>query len=135
MSPIDHAALNEMLTSYYQAFSTLDLRRILPYYLEPCFLTGAQGVGAAPTHAELAALLTPALEGLRARGYVRSELTGLRLFCLSAADTLATGVAVRMHNNGQELERAGVTYLLRRTAAGWKIALLAVHDAANDFQS
>ena len=82
-----------------------------------------------PTHAALAATFTPAMEGLRTRGYARSELSMLRIKQLSATTTLASGIAVRYKADGQELERAGVTYLLHKTDRGWKIAVLVVHDA------
>lgn len=46
---------------------------------------------------------------------------------LSATTTLVTGVATRYKLDGQELERAGVTYVLHK-AARWKIAVLIAHD-------
>jgi hypothetical protein len=41
---------------------------------------------------------------------------------------LVTGVAIRYKRNGQELERAGVTYVLHKAEAGWKIAVIVMHD-------
>ena len=38
---------------------------------------------------------------------------------------------VRYKADGQELERIGFTYLLRKTNEGWKIAVLVGHDPAN----
>lgn len=101
----------------------------MPYFHEPCLLIGPQGVFAAPTSGVLAAVLIPALEDLRARGYARSELSRLQINPLSATATWASGVALRYKLDGQELDRVGVTYLLHRAGMHWKIALLVIHDA------
>ena len=68
---------------------------------------------AAPTPTVLAAALVPVLESFRAKGYGRSELNLRKLEPLSSTAALATGVAVRYKVDGQELDRAGVPYLLR----------------------
>jgi hypothetical protein len=68
------------------------------------------------------------MEGLRARGYGRSELSRPQVHLLSATASLATGVALRYKTDGQELERVGVTYLLYKAESGWKIAVVVLHD-------
>ncbi len=127
----DKAAVTRVLADYYSAVSTLDVQAILPYYHEPSLLISPLGVAATPTHAALAATLTPAMEGLRARGYARSELTMLHVKRLSATTTLASGIAVRYKADGQELERVGATYVLHKADSRWKIAVLVVHDMDN----
>ena len=42
---------------------------------------------------------------------------------------IAGGVAVRRKTDGEELERAGVVYLMQKTNAGWHIATIVIHDA------
>jgi ketosteroid isomerase-like protein len=118
-----------VLADYYAAFSTLDIQAVLPYFHEPSMLIGPQGIGAAPTYAVLTTAFTPAMEGLRARGFGRSELSVRNVQSLSATTTLVTGVAVRYKADGQELERVGVTYVLQKVDTHWKIAVLIVHDA------
>ena len=113
----DEAAVSRVLADYYRAFSTLEVQAILPYFHEPSLLIGPQGVFAAPTRASVATALTPAMDGLRANEYGRSATT-----------TLVIGVALRYKLDGQELERAGVTYVLHKADAGWKIAVLIIHD-------
>jgi ketosteroid isomerase-like protein len=124
----DNAAVG-MLVDYYRAFSTLDVQAVRPYFHEPSLLLSPQGVFAAPTLAALAALFSPTMEGLRAREFGRSELSVGSATLLSASATLVTGMAIRYRRNGEELERAGVTYILRKTEAGWKIAVIVLHDA------
>jgi hypothetical protein len=68
------------------------------------------------------------MEDLRTREFGRSELTVGSVTLLSASATLVTGVAIRYKRNEQELERAGVTYVLHKTEVGWKIAVIVMHD-------
>jgi hypothetical protein len=42
---------------------------------------------------------------------------------------IAGGVAVRRKTDGEELERAGVVYLLQKTDARWQFATVVIHDA------
>jgi hypothetical protein len=67
------------------------------------------------------------MEGLRARGFARTELNNLHVKRLSTTSVLASGVAVRSKVDGQDL-RVGVTYILHKTNSGWRIAVLVVHD-------
>jgi hypothetical protein len=75
--------------------------RVLTDYYEPCLLIGPQGVVAVPTRAAMAAAFAPVMEGLRARGYGRSELSMPHVEQLSATAALASGVAVRYRPTGR----------------------------------
>ena len=125
----DKAAVVQMLTDYYSAFSTLEAQAVGPYFHEPSQLVSAAGVVPTPTRAAVAAAFQPVMEALRARGFARSELVNLHLKRLSASTVLAGGVAVRSRADGQELDRAGVIYLLHKTDAGWQFATVVIHDA------
>jgi ketosteroid isomerase-like protein len=123
----DDAALRT-LADYYRAFSTLDVQAVWPYFHEPSLLISPQGVFPVPTFAALATVFTPTMEGLRTREFGRSELSVGYARLLSATATLVTGIAIRYQRNGQELERAGVTYVLHKAETGWKIAVIILHD-------
>jgi hypothetical protein len=41
---------------------------------------------------------------------------------------LVEGIGQRYKIDGQKLDQAGVTYVLYKSEAGWKIAVLIVHD-------
>jgi ketosteroid isomerase-like protein len=125
----DRGAVAQVLTDYYRAFSTLDAQAVLPYFHEPSQLVSPAGVVPTPTRAAVAAVFQPAMEALRARAFAKSELTNLHLKRLSASTAIAGGIAVRSKTDGQELERAGVVYLLQKTNAGWQIATIVIHDA------
>ena len=124
----DQAELLRVLNEYYSAFSTLNIEAVLPYFHEPSLLIGPQGAFAATTHTLLATALTPAMEGLLARGFGRTELSVRNLKSLSATAALVEGAGQRVEIDGQELDQAGVTYVLYKADAGWKIAVLIVHD-------
>jgi ketosteroid isomerase-like protein len=124
----DETDVVRVLHEYYSAFSALNVEAVLPFFHEPSLLIGPQGPFAATTHTLLAAAIAPAMESLRARGFRRTELSVRNLKSLSATATLIGGVARRYKLDGQELDQAGVTYVLHKSDSGWKIAVLILHD-------
>jgi hypothetical protein len=90
----EEAVVTRVLADYYDAFSTLEVHAVLPYFHEPSVLIGPQGLLAAPTYAVLTTAFTPAMEVLRARGFGRSEPSVRNVKSLSATPTLVTGVAL-----------------------------------------
>ena len=125
----EEAAAAQVLADYYRAFSSLDAQAVRPYFHEPSQLVSPAGVVATPTRAALAAAFQPMMDALRTRGFAKSELIDLHLKRLSAATVIAGGVAVRTKTDGQELERAGVVYLLQNTNGEWQIATIVIHEA------
>jgi hypothetical protein len=125
---IDEAEVVRVLHDYYSTFSTLNADAASRYFHEPSLFIGPQGIFAASTHVLVAAALGPFMEALRARGFGRTELRVRNLKLLSATATLVEGVAQRYKFDGQELDRAGVTYVLHKTDSGWKIAVVVTHD-------
>ena len=129
MPPDEEAAAAQVLADYYRAFSSLDVQAVGPYFHEPSQLVSPAGVVAMPTRAAVAAAFQQSMDALRARGFAKSELINLHVKRLSATTVIAGGVAVRTKTDGQELERAGVVYLLQKTNGEWQIATIVVHEA------
>jgi ketosteroid isomerase-like protein len=125
----DNAAVTEVLTDYYRAFRTLDAQAVFPYFHEPSQLIKPSGCRADADSRRRGAAFQPVMDALRSRGFIKSELVDLHLKRLSATTVIAGGVAVRRKTDRQELDRAGVVYLLQRTSAGWQFATVAIHDA------
>jgi|HubBroStandDraft_6_1064221.scaffolds.fasta_scaffold05228_4 hypothetical protein len=121
-------AVNQVIADYYRDFSTLNVQAILPYFNAPSLLVGPQGVIPISDRAELVAVFGPVMEGLRAKGYSRSELEVGYVKSLSSSAALIGGAAVRYKIDGQELDRVGVTYVLHKTEGGWKFATVILHD-------
>jgi ketosteroid isomerase-like protein len=124
----EKAVVAQTLKDYYLAFSKLDLQGALAFYHEPVIFITTQSVIAAATRSEAAARVTGLFGSLKAQGYGRSELAELRLKQVSAGLVVASGIAVRYKADGQELGRMGVTYILRKTHEGWKLAVLVSQD-------
>ena len=121
-------SVNQGIADYYRDFSTLNVQAILPYFKEPSLLVGPQGVIPVPNHAALVAVFGPVMEGLRSKGYGRSEFELGYAKPLSSSAALIGGVAVRYDTGSQHLERVGITYLLHKTGSGWKFATVILHD-------
>jgi NTF2-like protein (DUF6841) len=125
---VANESVNQVIADYYRDFSTLNVHAILPYFNEPSLLVGPHGVIPVPNHAALLAVFGPVMEGLRAKGYGRSEFELDYAKSLSSSVSLIGGVAVRYNADGQLLERVGITYLLHKTESGWKFATVILHD-------
>ena len=124
----EEEAITQTFTKYIQTFQTLGPHATLPYFHVPCMFIPPQGVRVLATAADVEALLTQVMEGLKARSYARSELTDLHVHQMSENTALVSVSRVRYKSDGQELERLGETYTLRRTEGGWKIAVAMIHD-------
>lgn len=122
--------VTQTLADYYKVFSALEVNAILPYFQQPALLVAPQGVYSMPDAEAQIAVFTRTIDDLRARGYGRSELEIEQVTPLGAAAALVTGVAVRYKTGGQVLERVKLTYLLHNSEAGWKIAVMVLHEAA-----
>jgi hypothetical protein len=82
LSPFNDEAVKQVLSDYYNAFSTLDVQSILPYFHQPALLIGPLGVIAIPTPAAVVPIFGSVMEDPRQRKYRRSELS-LQQFKLS----------------------------------------------------
>ena len=114
----------EAVREYYNAFSSLDLSAIASYFCEPCVSIGPQGVFSAVNRTALVSAFGPVVDGLRAKGYGWSEFVEPQVTILSETAALVRGVAVRYAAAGPEIERIQISYLMHRTEAGWKIAVM-----------
>jgi hypothetical protein len=114
----------DAILEYYNVFRTLDLSVITSYFCEPCMSIGPQGVFSAGNRTALVSAFGPVVDGLRAKGYGWSEFVEPQVTILSETAALVRGVAVRYAAAGPEIERIQISYLMHRTEAGWKIAVM-----------
>jgi len=114
----------EALFEYYRTFSTLDLNAIVLHFSEPCMSISPQGVFSADNRVELANAFGPLVDGLKEKGYGRSEFVEAEATTLSGTAALVRGVAVRYKLDQSELERVPISYLMHRGSDGWKIATM-----------
>ena len=116
----------EAIHEYYDTFSTLDLNAIVSHFCELSMTIGPQGVFSAGNRTVLRDSLAPIVDGLKAKGYGRSEFVQPQVTLLGETAALVRGVAVRYKAAGPEMERIPISYLMHRGEAGWKIAVLVV---------
>jgi hypothetical protein len=124
----DKEAIIQTFINYTQTFQTLNPNAALHYFHVPCMFISPQGVRVLATAADVEALLTQVMEGLKARGYARSELMDLQVKQMSGNTALVSVSRIRYATEGRELERLGETYTLRKTEGVWKIAVAMIHD-------
>ena len=120
-------AVTDTLREYYAASNKHDLPGMVSYFHEPVTFIGGAGARSFATHAEAKPFLEQFFARLRAMGAVRTEWAESHVKQLSDRLAVAGIGIVRFAADGRELERAGWTYLLHKTPAGWKIAVLASH--------
>lgn len=123
----EEAAIVQGFTDYARAFQRLDPAAVVAFCDLPCVMITAETTLVLATPAATSALFARLMDGLRARGYARSELTDLRVLPLADGLALVNVSRVRYRSDGAELERLGETYTLRRTGQGWKVAAAIVH--------
>jgi ketosteroid isomerase-like protein len=124
----DKDTVLRVFNEYVQAFQTLRASAVASYLHLPCMLIAPQGVAVMSSTAEVESLLDKMMEGLKARGYARSELTDVEAIPLSENIVLVSVNRARYKKDGSQLERLGETYTFRKIDAGWKIVTARVHD-------
>lgn len=110
-----------------QAFETLDPEMALPFYHLPSIFIAPQGVFPVPDANTGRTLLSQFMEQLRSQSYRRTEVVGLTVRNLSPDLASCAGTFMRFNASGEEIARAGFTYILRKVGS-WKIIVAAVHD-------
>jgi ketosteroid isomerase-like protein len=125
------AAAVQAFKDYVAAVASLDAQRVAPHYHEPLMVVAAAGARALATRADIAAWLTPVFARLKERGYARSDWSEFQSKLLSNGVAVVSTQTVRYKTDGQQMEKVGFTYILRKTSEGWKVAVLIGHDPAN----
>ena len=121
------ATVTQTLREYYAASNKDDLPGMVSHYHEPVTFIGARGVTVFTTRMEATPFLAEFFARLRALGAVRTEWSESHIKELSDTLAVADIGLVRFAADGREVERLAFAYLLHKTAAGWKIAVLASH--------
>ncbi len=124
----DKDTVLRVFNEYAQAFQTLRASAVAPYLHLPCMFIAPQGVAVMSSTAEVESLLDRMMEGLKARGYARSELTDVAAIPLSENIVLVSVSRARYKTDGSQLERVGETYTFRKIDNGWKIVTATAHN-------
>lgn len=125
----DEQVVTQVFRDYLESFRSLKPDGVVPYCDVPCLFISAQGERMMKDTGEVAAFIAQLMEGLKARGFARSELTELKVNQMSAHIAVVSVRRIRYKADGQELERLGETYVFRKNAESWKIVTAMTHDA------
>ena len=129
--PEEHKAIADFMRQYGAAVGTFDSPKVLPYYEEPLILVSQARTVVLPARADIEGFLNPFWRRLQERGWTgRSDSREVHVRQLSGGLALTSVLVVRYKADGEELERAGFSYLLRKSGDTWKIAVLVGHDVA-----
>jgi hypothetical protein len=124
------AAVVGVVNKYYEAFIKNDVLHALELHDEPLLLIAATGITATVTHDEGAKWFAKAHDVLPT-DYSYSKFTNVQIKELSGALAIASGIDVKYSSSGNELQRSGSTYVLRKTSTGWRVAAILEHDPIN----
>ena len=105
-----------------------DIASLLAYYGVPLLITTDGGFFALTSEAEVVAAVQPQIDGMRAAGYHRSKILGSEVTVVNSTSALYRGTYSYHRNDGGEISRVTVTYLVTDGAAGRRISVLAVHS-------
>ncbi|HYJ13972.1 MAG TPA: nuclear transport factor 2 family protein [Candidatus Limnocylindria bacterium] len=125
----DEQMVTQVFRDYVESFRSLKPDGVVPYCDAPCLFISAQGTRMMKDTGEVTAFIAQLMEGLKARGFTRSELSELKVNQMSAHIAVVSVKRIRYKADGQELERLGETYVLRKNAESWKIVMAMTHDA------
>ena len=122
-------AIKQFYASYLDAFHTGEAQAMVPFYHTPCLFIADQGVTLLSSEAAIEKLFAQIIQDLKGRNYGRSEVTNIQIKEMTDRSALLSGLAVRYTKTGEELERLGATYTLRKTGDNWQIVSVVTHSA------
>jgi ketosteroid isomerase-like protein len=124
----DREVIARVFNEYVQAFQSLKPSAAASYCQAPCMFIAPQGVRLMATSSEIESFFQGIMSALKARDYLRSAITDLRVNPMSEESAVVSVGRVRYRTDGRELERLGETYILRSPDGDWKIVAALVHD-------
>jgi hypothetical protein len=113
---------------YTEAFRTLDPRSVGSFFNEPAIQINPRGVFALPNRAAVEQLYKGVMAELPAMGYARTDFSSLAERRLNDDLAVVSGSGAWKDASGNELQRFGMTYTLRRTPEAWLIVAAVIHE-------
>lgn len=131
---VDSADIGRWFGGYLDTFAACargerDVDALLGYYGVPLLLTTDDGFFALTSGEQVLAAMRQQIEGMRAAGYAGTRALDSEVTVLNAASALYRGTYVWHRDDGTEIRRVSLTYLVADGEAGRRIPVLAVHGA------
>jgi len=115
--------LEAFYRDYIEVFNTAEVERFLTYFANPYVsISGDRGIRMVANDAPHASDFTRIMQALKTRGWVRSDIVGIRAWAMDGKLGMIVSDVVRVKENGSILEEIRACYIVRREDAGWKIA-------------
>jgi hypothetical protein len=110
---------------YIDVFNTAEVERFLTYFANPYVsISGDRGTRVVANDAKHASDFARIMQALKARGWVRSDIVGIKAWALDEKLGMIVSDVVRVKADGSILEEIRACYIVRREDAGWKIATI-----------
>ena len=127
----ERRAIGRFFGEYASAVGSFDGSRLVPYYEQPLTIVTAARTVVLKDAGEIQGFMNPFWERLKQRGWSgKAESPQIHIRPLGPGVALASVLVVRYKTDGEELERGGFTYVLRKTGEQWKIAVLVGHGVS-----
>ena len=126
--------VDQVFIDYFRDFSHLDLKAIVSYFHLPCTFIVPQEVFVFASESEVEGFWGPRFDDLKTQRFGHTERAEGNVKALNDNTAIASRLAGRYSEDGVELERRGATFVLRKTAGGWKIVSLVHHLPDNVIQ-
>jgi ketosteroid isomerase-like protein len=118
----------EAFRSYAAAFQKLDAKAVAEHFHEPAVMVTPIGIFSTPDRAVVEEVYRGIMRDIAARGYARTEFSTLSEQHLADGLAIVKGNGVQRKGSGEDLQRFGVTYTLKRIASGWRIVVATIHE-------
>jgi len=119
ISTSEKDVIHGVRSSYYDTRG--DSAAASAFFGEPTLIVLPNQVVALSTRADVEAFFDKLVASRKGSGYSHSKLGDHRVKLLNSTTALYSTIAIRMKEDGTEMQRSGFTYLLQKGTAGWRI--------------
>jgi hypothetical protein len=118
----------ETFRSYAAAFQSLNAGEVARHFHTPALLIAPHVVFSLSSTDEVEETYKRVLGDAAAKGYARTEFSPLLERHLAEDLAVISGNGAWKKASGEELQRFGISYTLRRVEGKWLIVVAAIHD-------
>jgi hypothetical protein len=117
--------LEAFYRDYIDVFNTAKVERFLTYFANPYVsISGDRGLRVVVNDTKHVGDFGRIMQALKARGWVRSDIVGVRAWAMDEKLGMIVSDVVRVKGDGSILEAIRACYSVRRHDEGWKIATI-----------
>lgn len=127
MTASTEAEITETIKNYYELIGS-DVEAAANCYSEPAFVCQSLLFKVFALRSEIAAALEAGLANARQLGYAGTHPHIFAVRMLNDGTALASVLAVRRNSSGEEIERAGYTYVFQAGDGRWLIRCIIPTD-------